>query len=38
LKLESIEKAIRKRFPGEIAEKNIVAARRGYEEVRVYER
>ncbi len=38
LKLESIEKAIRKRFPGEVAEKNIVAAKRGYEEVEVYER
>jgi len=35
LKMESIEKAIRKRFPGEIAEKNIIAAKNGYEKVKV---
>ncbi|KYH36331.1 MAG: pyruvate/ketoisovalerate ferredoxin oxidoreductase subunit gamma [Candidatus Bathyarchaeota archaeon B23] len=37
LKLESIEKAIRRRFSGEVAEKNVVAARRGFEEVSIYE-
>jgi 2-oxoacid:acceptor oxidoreductase gamma subunit (pyruvate/2-ketoisovalerate family) len=37
LKLESIEKAIKRRFSGEVAEKNVVAARRGYEKVKVYE-
>ena len=35
LKMESIEKAIRKRFSGEIAEKNVVAAKNGYQSVKV---
>lgn len=37
LKMKSIEMAIRRRFSGEVAKRNVVAARRGYEEVRVYE-
>ncbi len=35
LKMGSIEKAIRKRFSGEIAEKNVVAAKNGYQRVKV---
>ena len=35
LELNFIEKAIRKRFSAELAEKNVVAARRGHREVQV---
>ncbi len=35
--LESVESAMRDRFSGEIAEKNIAAARRAFEEVKKYE-
>ena len=37
LKMDSIEKAIRRRFSGEIAEKNVTASRKGYENVKVKE-
>jgi len=37
LKMDSIEKAIRRRFSGEIAEKNVTALRKGYENVKVKE-
>jgi len=35
LKMESIERAIRKRFSGELAEKNVIAAEKGYRNVKV---
>jgi pyruvate ferredoxin oxidoreductase gamma subunit/2-oxoisovalerate ferredoxin oxidoreductase gamma subunit len=35
LEMKSIEKAIRKRFSAELAEKNVVAARRGHQEVQI---
>lgn len=35
LKMDSIERAIRKRFSGEVAEKNVIAARKGYQNVKV---
>lgn len=37
LKMDSIEKAILKRFSGEIAEKNVIAARKGHQSVKVKE-
>jgi pyruvate ferredoxin oxidoreductase gamma subunit/2-oxoisovalerate ferredoxin oxidoreductase gamma subunit len=35
LEMKSIEKAINKRFSAELAEKNVVAARRGHQEVQI---
>ena len=35
LKMNSIERAIRKRFSGEVAEKNVKAAKKGYQNVKV---
>jgi 2-oxoisovalerate ferredoxin oxidoreductase gamma subunit len=37
LKMDSIERAIRKRFSGEIAEVNVIAAGKGYQKVKVKE-